>query len=600
MTRFFVNAIIGTARLGGKDQALWRISIFHRSSRAVRQWNSAFFRDFRISFHTTKASSNSRKVYSILRPPFGNDAFTARSLSQRVSPDVAHAPPQSKLSGRGDCDNFFKSAHDTLANITNNGIYVSASKMNSITKKLLQRLQEDEQIFCQWASPKIGPVCPGDIHQRSKLNPILFSPSEFQIDPRLGIDKVKEKVTGLTNFPDEPSRKGKRKSKSKMNRRICGLGLTPVSFVKNGSPSLSRGALQAILDNMRTAPSSDFHDSEMTAAFEALIRAKELNTRVDKAKKSLTKLHTENRLHLQHQFSRHTVGAVDAWRELALGKDALGALSAGPGNKLLVLHFDRAPIWALAQLSGCHNLRQRVESKGDLTAAGAILLYEGIEDAIAKCMLMSDKSQTDVEFGDLELLKELFPIAYNVASRLDSAFKHGGGVGGSALIRAISGCSVKEAQELRMRWYGGHPGVEQWHSWWRENALKEKVVETIMGQKFLLRGATSSGKDTHARVDRMLTEGMRSVIHGTVIEAIMSVVMNLDRDRVLQNHGWRVIFVADRVIVLEGPDHSIDLALPIVRSNSAYPFDVEDPVRANIDVEIVLCLDDLSRFSVTL
>lgn len=605
MIRFLGNVVIDRRKSTwseDKYQSMWRRFKISSPSRTLHQRNLASFSASRFLPGNAAFDFNLCRVYNGTKKPCpGYSSLSIRLLSQKVSPDTTHAPPQRKLNGHGVCDNFFESAQSALAEITNAGAHLSASRLSVIVQKLLQKLQENEQIFCQWASSKIGFVCSADIHRRSKLTQILFAPTRLQIDPERNASAILGKHSAHASSSDDLRRKGKKGGDRYTDTKVFGLGLTPAAFINNGHPSLSRDALQMLLDNVRVAPHSSLWDAELVSALEALIRAKELKTRINKAKKSLLKIREmENRLHLQHQFSKQTVGAVGAWRELALGRDALGAVSAEPGNKLLVLHFDRALLWALAHLSGCRKLRQRVESGGDLTAAGAILMYEGIEDNIAQGIYISDNSQSVGGVRAVSSLKELFPVAYNIASRVDSAFRYGGGVGGISLIRAICGCGVKEAQELRMRWYSGHPGVEQWHKGWREKAMNDKMVETVMGQKIFLHGAISSDRNTYAKLDRMLTEGMRSVIHGTAIEAITNIVIRLVRNEVLRTHGWRVVFVADKWIVLEGPERSIDHALPVIRSNFTYPLGVEDPIRANIEVEIVSCFDDLSRLSIEL
>lgn len=605
MIRFLGNVVIEQRKsTWSKDkyQSIWRLLEISGPSRTLHQGNLVPFSSSRRLLGNAAFYFNLSRVYNGTKKPCsGYSSMSTRLLSQKLSPGIAHAPPQRKPYADGVCDHFFDSAQSALVEISSTGVHISASRLSVIVQRLQQKLHENEQIFCRWASTKIGSVCSADIHRRSKLTQILFAPTRLQIAPERNASAISIKNPARASSSDGLRGNGERGDDRYTESRVCGAGLVPLVFVRNGRPSLSREALQMLLDNVRVAPHSGLYDAELASALGALIRAKELKTRVNKAKKSLLKIREmENRLHLQHQFSKQTVGAVGAWRDLALGRDALAAVSAEHGNKLLVLHFDRALLWALAQLSGCSKLRQRVESEGDLTAAGAILMYEGIEDNIAQGMYISDSSQSAGGVRTVSSLKELFPVAYNIASRVDSAFRYGGGVGGVSLIRAICGCGVKEAQELRMRWYSGHPGVEQWHKAWREKAVNDKMVETVMGQKIFLRGVVDSDRDTYAKLDRMLTDGMRSVIHGTAIEAVTSIVTRLVRNQVLQNHEWRVVFVVDKWIVLEGPEHSIDHALPVIRSEFAHPLGVEDPVQANVEVEIVSCLDDLSRLSIEL
>lgn len=507
-----------------------------------------------------------------------------------------------KLSPRDNYGMFLKSAHRALSEVTNNGVFISASKMRLITERLSQELQEQEQTFCRWASYKVGAVRPLDIHRRSKLRNLLFAPRRFQSQSKCVFDTVNSKCAAPTSGLYNPSAKERGKFNTEKNNGGYGLGLIPNVFVRNGSPSLSAEALQVVLDGVRvTSRYSGVHDTESVPALEALIRAKRLKTRVDKAAKALLAVgEMENRLYLQHIFDGQSVTPAGAWKELALGNDAVASISAQHGNRLIVLHFNRMHMWAIAQLSGCQNLRRRVENKSDTAAVAATLMYEGIRNEYRRGMPSLNNPNSGIDSDLTCMVEARFPVALSLAGRVDSAIACGGGVGGSSLIRVISGCSRREAQELRMRWYDGHSGVRRWHELWREKALEERIVETMMGQRFVLRGTLDQGKNMYANAEKTLTEGMRHVIQGTAIEAVMSIAIRLVCSIVLKNCGWRVILVTDTSIVLEGPQQSIDIAQSIACSDSAHPFDLRDPIRMNVEVETASCLGDLSRFPVEL
>ena len=258
----------------------------------------------------------------------------------------------------------------------------------------------------------------------------------------------------------------------------------------------------------------------------------------------------QGRLPLRHYFGIDGLGVYQSIQSdgsqnenkksfaLKYGTEIRNAISPSEGNKLVIIEYHRLRLWALAQLSKCSVLRERVEHKYDMPTTAALRLYEGL----ASELVPRDGLSVD------EYLKLQFPETYERSKRIDSAFKVGGGVGGTGRISVVTGLRGAKAKELRTRWYGAHPTVQQWHEQWRDSALSDRLVTSMMGRphQMLLPPNTS-----RIKMETALTNAMDFILKASAAEGIMIGVTRMTRNDQLRALGWSVVLADGNVVVLE-------------------------------------------------
>lgn len=491
-------------------------------------------------------------------------------------------------------DNFFRHVDEALYEIERKGIPISLPRLKEMESRLKQEMISLENHFLDWASRQ----CPDAKYMNPQSSPqlrqLLFAPIDNKVDNKTLSARKRFKVSCVDKHATVDSSIPKKRSERK-DIELVGLGLVPQAYLKSGWPSTSSTALTHLCRHSDEFTSEDKTYYSLSDAIGHLNAANEVKLRARKLSKVTDKFaHSDGRLRSRLHYGLDKISFSKTPHHFKVDDDVRYAISASEGNKLLILNYRRLRLWALAQLSGCEALRKRVESDVDITYSGVLNLFEGVEDLVNEGKINAYNSQIGKDGdGGYEnydtALRENYPQTYEIARKVDSAFKLGGGVGGVSRIRLITGCKGMKARELRTRWYSGHPGVEEWHNEWRDMALKDGVVETMMGRRLKLEFNYAS---SNFKAEAALTEGMQFVLTGTACEAVMGSVTRLVTNGQLAGLGWHVVMVDSGTIVLEGPEYSIDIALPIIRYDAMKPFNLPHWVHMNVEETLATTLGD--------
>lgn len=504
-------------------------------------------------------------------------------------------------------DNFFRLVHGALHDVEKSGVHINTDALRNVESKILAEKEELEKTFLEWASRSCSDAKYINPQKAAHLRHLLFAPCRNAVDETQSLGTTaKMKVSVKPELLEEECKEkegGKKKRGRKRTRAVKkeielkGIGMMPHVWLKSGWPSTSKAALTQLVQRASHDHGGRENEAAFVEAMDGLIRAGELKTKANKICKASTSLSNaldgvHDRLHYRHYCGVDEIGVLRSQTDkkivvskegneeeemVKFGNEVRHSVAAAEGNQLVILEYKRLRLWALAQLSGCDALRERVESETDLATSGALRMYEGVGDMVAN----GELSVTDVNVGSD--LKVKLPITYDVVRKVDAAFRHGGGVGGTAQIRAVTGVRGKKAEELRRRWYGGHPGVEEWHEEWRDKALREGMVGTMMGRMTHMvidngyaNGKGNSERQLRVKAEKALTKGMDWVLGGTAAEAVMAGVTRIMMNEKLRGLGWSVVLADGEVVVLEGPEYSVDSAVPLIEDDAKKPFPMLD------------------------
>lgn len=497
-------------------------------------------------------------------------------------------------------DNFFRLVQQSLYDIETTGVDVDPATLKQFEKQLREQNTSLEKVFLEWASKHCEDAKHMSASNATQLRQLLFAPcfnsvngkqslartGKFTVSVRESDLERQEKEQAMDAQPDTSRKKKKAKKGKKASTvkeiELTGMGLAPQMYLKNGWPSTSTVALKKLVGHPSIVEDED-EEEQIKHALNHLIQASESKSKANKISKvasSLSGVH--GRLPLRHYCGTEGIGvfqSIDmptkdggAKIDLKYGPDLRRAITSSEGNKFVIVRYHRLRLWALAQLSQCSVLRERVEHRHDMATTGALRLYKG---------LLSELQAANPDNAPIsdEFLKAQFPETYSLARRVDSAFKVGGGVGGTARISVVTGQRGAKARELRVRWYGAHPMVEQWHHSWRDDALTNGVVSSMMGRPHPV---TLPQNASRIKVETALTNAMQFVLAASAAEGVMAGVTRMTMNEQLRALGWSVVVADDDTVVLEGPDYSVDSALPLIAQNTSRPFALKSWVTMNV------------------
>lgn len=498
-------------------------------------------------------------------------------------------------------DNFFRLVQQSLYDIETTGVNVDPAALKKLEKELREQNTSLEKVFLEWASNHCEDAKHMSASNAKQLRQLLFAPcynsvnvkqslartGKFTVSMRESDLESQEKEEMIEAEPNTSEMKKKAKKRKKASTvkkeiEITGIGLAPQMYLKNGWPSTSTVALRKLVGHPSIVEDED-EEKYIKTALNHLIQASEFKTKANKISKiasSLSGVH--GRLPLRHYCGTEGIGvfqSIDmptregyAKIDVKYGPDFRRAITPSDGNKFVIVRYHRLRLWALAQLSQCSVLRERVEHRHDMATTGALRLYKGLSSEL-------QAANPDNAPISNELLKAHFPETYNLARRVDSAFKVGGGVGGTARISVVTGQRGTKAKELRARWYGAHPMVEQWHQNWRDDALTNGVVSSMMGRPHPVMLPQNASR---IKVETALTSAMQFVLAASAAEGVMAGVTRMTMNEQLRALGWSVVLADDDTVVLEGPDYSVDSALPLITQNTSRPFALKSWVTMNV------------------
>ncbi len=251
------------------------------------------------------------------------------------------------------------------------------------------------------------------------------------------------------------------------------------------------------------------------------------------------------------------------------------------GNKLIVADYGQLELRLLAHITECSSMINAFAAGGDFHSRTAMTMFDYVAQAVAEGKCLLERSGTDDESKNIPLLKDVFGTERRKAKTLNFSIAYGKTIMGLARDWNVSS---EEAQDTLNLWYRDRPEVRDWQRRCRYSVREKGYVETIIGRRRHLPDVKSHDKRVRAHAERA---AINAPVQGSAADLVMGAMIELHHHPTLQALGWRVILQVHDEIILEGPEHSAEVALPIVRDVMKKPLMFPLLVDLTVDSKIV-------------
>lgn len=482
------------------------------------------------------------------------------------------------------------------------------------TKLTVEKLQREEQIrvleskFIRWASEFSPEAKFMDLSSRSQLQQLLFAPCKnVHVKSRsLPHERIfKRRETGNGTEAEQLVASDDEAPLSSF--RIRGKGAKAKIHTATGWPSTATEALRKAAGYPRAdSPTFGQKDESFCYAVDSLLSARQLRRRgVGTSQKAEFVFGEDNRVHVPFSVNKktgHLQGHVGDSAEHHHINVLKSALCAAPGNTLVIGRYKHLGLSLLSQLSGCDKLRLRLASQADSHELVAYQLFDNVREAVdvGKCRfgsynnlrtfgLCESTPSRNAQVGyydqaDIDCSQSIDPVAvlfsdwYRKGKLVDFAVVNGGSRSWLAeqLIE-----TPEEAGALLAKWYYAHPAVLKWREECIDIAESQGYIETMMGRRKKTENLTHENVIIRKQAE---ASALQYTISGSAGEAVMGAIIKLGRNEMLQALGWRVVFVDEGMVILEGPEYSTEEATPIVRDTMRSPMDFELDLYLDVDL----------------
>ena len=406
-----------------------------------------------------------------------------------------------------------------------------------------------------------------------------LEPAEFL--PEKYVNEIKEQRDSMPSQGDRPTKKLKKTVVLK------GLEKPFAAETASGWPSVSASAMEKLAGSPRATPPvyGDPDDPDMCLAVDDMISSTRISTLISSFIVPLQNWPGEDgRIHASLNLNTET-GRLSSRRpnlqnQPALEKDRYRVRKAfvpEKGNSLIVADYGQLELRLLAHITNCQSMIDAFKAGGDFHSRTALTMFDEIAQSVERGECLLERDEKDADANALPLVKEKFSSERRKAKTLNFSIAYGKTVKGLARDWNVS---TKEARDTLDLWYKERQEVLQWQYDCKSFVRENKYVETILGRRRHLPDV-----DNHIFSKRNHAEraAINAPLQGSAADLVMAAMVKLHKNRVLRGLGWKIILQVHDEIILEGPDESADVALPIVVKEMKTP--VGAPLRVDLTVD---------------
>ncbi|KAI0567564.1 DNA polymerase type 1 [Gracilaria domingensis] len=461
-----------------------------------------------------------------------------------------------------------------------------------------------EDKFRSWAEKHSPDARYMNVHSDPQKQQLFFAPCANKFDKKESLPRRKSfnlELTGelrkryLNHIRESDTREDQElyktysapnaKKKVKCEVVLQGLGKTPDEYTAKGWPSVSAKAMKKLAKKMSKRDDSD--DKELSSAIEDLINATSVSSLMSSFILPLQQWPgKDGRIHASLNLNTET-GRLSSRRpnlqnQPALEKDRYKIRKAfipESGKSLIVADYGQLELRLLAHITNCKSMIEAFRAGGDFHSRTALTMFDNVKAAVSQGKCVLERDESDKSASSLPLLKDMFPTERRKAKTLNFSIAYGKTIVGLA---KDWNTSEKEAAETLTLWYKERQEVRRWQQQCKKYLQQHHFVETILGRRRHLPDIISAKPYERFHAQRA---AINAPLQGSAADLVMGAMLKLHRDRVLRALGWKIILQVHDEIILEGPEESTDIALPIVVEKMKNPLDINLRVDLTVDAK---------------
>ncbi|KAL2632819.1 hypothetical protein R1flu_004298 [Riccia fluitans] len=256
------------------------------------------------------------------------------------------------------------------------------------------------------------------------------------------------------------------------------------------------------------------------------------------------------------------------------------AFIAPPGQSLIVADYGQLELRILAHLTDCKSMLKAFEDGGDFHSRTALNMYPHVRKAVEHGDVILEWEPKEGETKPpVPLLKDIFGSERRKAKMLNFSIAYGKTAMGLSKDWKVS---LEEAKATVDLWYSDRPEVRRWQEERIREAHNTHHVHTLLGRTRHFPDVKSSSKLIRGHVERA---AINTPVQGSAADVAMCAMLEIVKNKELQDLGWRLLLQVHDEVILEGPAESAEIAKNLVVKCMSYPFDGKNPLRVALAVD---------------
>lgn len=234
----------------------------------------------------------------------------------------------------------------------------------------------------------------------------------------------------------------------------------------------------------------------------------------------------------------------------------------------------------LAHMTNCTSMLEAFRAGGDFHSRTAMSMYPKIAEAVESgtVLLEWDKAKGA---APAPLLKNAYAAERKRAKTMNFSIAYGKTAHGFAKDWE---CSHEEASAALSLWYSDRKEVKDWQDQVKVLALNKGYTRTLLGRyrqlTELVRNREAS-KRTHG-----LRAAINTPIQGGAADVVNAAMVRLHYNQTLRGLKWHLLCQIHDEVILEGPESSAPLALPLAKEILEHPLDEDLKVALEVDIKV--------------
>lgn len=253
------------------------------------------------------------------------------------------------------------------------------------------------------------------------------------------------------------------------------------------------------------------------------------------------------------------------------------AFRAVPGNVLVVADYSQLELRVLAHIAGCHTMIEKFKKGGDYHSECAVEMFTHVREAVSRGEVVTNEGDASGK----PTVKDVFGKERGKAKAVNFGIIYG--MGPNSLAETLN-VDKAEARELIDLWLSTKPEVTRLKQQIERTGLRTQHSVSILGRQRHLPflgphddRAPITQADQAMYRSKALRAAVNFAIQGSGADIVLAAMLQLWKDRWLQERGFKIVMQVHDEFVLEGPEEFGSEAAEVVRDVMMNPFRVYNP-----------------------
>ncbi|CAM6128411.1 unnamed protein product [Calypogeia fissa] len=256
------------------------------------------------------------------------------------------------------------------------------------------------------------------------------------------------------------------------------------------------------------------------------------------------------------------------------------AFVASPGKSLIVADYGQLELRILAHLTNCQSMLKAFSDGGDFHSRTALNMYSHVRHAVDNGdVILEWEPKPGEQKPPVPLLKDVFGAERRKAKMLNFSIAYGKTAMGLSKDWKVS---IDEAKATVDLWYSDRQEVLSWQQERIREADRTHHVHTLLGRTRHFPDVKSNNRLVRGHIERA---AINTPVQGSAADVAMCAMLEINRNKTLQDLGWKLLLQVHDEVILEGPTESAAEAKDLVVKCMGFPFGGKNNLRVSLAVD---------------